>query len=68
LTKKTKKSPYLLLINAEDPSQCTYLRNLKKKKKTTDLGTCPTLMETSNEFAPETRNFAGSFQKTGSVP
>jgi len=25
-------------------------------------------METSNEFAPESRKFAGSFQKTGSVP
>jgi hypothetical protein len=24
-------SRHLLLINAEDPSQCTYLRNLKKK-------------------------------------
>jgi hypothetical protein len=24
-------SGHLLLINAEDPSQCTYLRNLKKK-------------------------------------
>ncbi len=24
---------HLLLINAEDPSQCTYLRNLKKKKR-----------------------------------
>jgi hypothetical protein len=24
---------HLLLINAKDPSQCTYLKNLKKKKK-----------------------------------
>jgi hypothetical protein len=44
------------------------LEEFEKKKKNTDLGTCPTLMENSNEFAPETRNFAGSFQKTGSVP
>jgi hypothetical protein len=28
-----KDNRHLLLINAEDPSQCTYLRNLEKKKK-----------------------------------
>jgi hypothetical protein len=31
LRKKKARSCHLLLITAEDPSQCTYLRNLKIK-------------------------------------
>jgi len=45
-------SRHLLLINAEDPSQCTYLRNLKKKKHRWQLLGPMIMVHNSFKFYP----------------